>query len=263
MSTIFWLRRAPLLATLGLMVPLPSPVAAQASEPAPVAQEVVTAEPRDNGYLALGGELLRFNERVAALERLITQLVARQDEDHRSLTLLTDELARFRSDAEARLGGVGTAPPAGPMQAAPAPIMPVEPSLPQTPEIDRFEQALAFAQAQDWPSAEFVLETFIANNPGDERLAKARYHLGTAYLEQGQAGQAAAIFLDLFETGAAADFGAENLFALAGALGELGDIDATQLCSVYAEIDRSHGVQLDTVQREKLLDLRLASDCEQ
>ena len=260
MSTKSRLKSAPLLVMLALTVPLPSPVAAQAAEPAP-APDAQAVALRDNGYLALGGELLRFNERVAALERLIAQLIARQDEDHRALSLLTEELARFRSDAEVRLDAVATALPAGPMQAAPGPMMPVEPTPAQAPEIDRFEQALAFAQAQDWPSAELAFETFIANNPGDERLAKARFHLGKAFLGQGQAGQAAAIFLDLFETGAAAAFGAENLFALASALSGLDDIDATQLCSVYAEIDRSHGPQLDPAQRENLLDLRLASDC--
>jgi len=196
MSAIFPLKPAALLAMVVLAGPLPSPVAAQAPEPAPapVMQGAATPQPLDNGYLALGDELLRFNERVAALERLITQLVARQDEDHRNLALLVEEVARFRSDAEARLDAVATALPAGPMQAVPAPIMPAEPMPAQAPEIDRFEQALAFAEAQDWSSAELAFETFIANNPGDERLAKARFHLGTAYLGLGQAGQAASGF---------------------------------------------------------------------
>lgn len=255
--------RAPLLAVLSATAIWPSIVSAQAVEPTPAVRVNATSGTADDGYRALGAELLRFNDRVAALERLVTQLVARQDEDHRGLAALTDELTRFRLDAEAWLKPSAPSPSAGATLAEPGPMAVAELLPVPATRIDRFEQALAFAVQEDWPNAELAFETFITNNPGDERLAKARYQLGTAYLEQGQAGQAAGIFLDLFETGAAGDFGAENLFALARALRELDDVDAGQICSVYVEIDQTYGTQLGSRQREELLDLQLASSCGQ
>lgn len=250
---------------------LPLPATAQDDHsaggiPAPDLQQPLptrgAAKAADAGYLALGAEMLRLNDRIAALERLIAQLVARQDEDHHDVGQITNEYARFRADIEARVSELATQTPVVVAEAAAALPAPASAAAPAPPtSIDRFEQAMAFARKQDWPGAELAFSTFIANNPDDPRIAEARYQLGLAYLGQGQAGQAAGIFLNLFETGVAAGFGADNLFALATALRALDDIDPAQICSVYSEIEVSYGASLSTRQREELLDLRLAADC--
>lgn len=235
---------------------------------APIRQQPLptraTADAAEARYLALGSELLRLNDRIAALERLIAQMVSRQEEDHRDVTLLTDELARFRADFDRRMVDVETRPPLAVAEtSATLPTTVTGPPPVPVALVDRFEQAMAFASEKDWSSAELALSTFIANHPDDPRIAKARYQLGLAYLGQGQAGQAAAIFLNLFETGAASGFGADNLFALASALRALGDIDPVQICTVYSEIEAAHGTSLSPERREELLDLRLAEKCDQ
>jgi TolA-binding protein len=227
--------------------------------PAPAA---AAREADEFGYRAIAKEMLRLDDRLAALERLISQLVSQQDEDHRRVALLFDEFGRFRSDFDARLAVLAAAEPVSVVRPLPT-VKPeaISDQAAQFVPVDRFEQALGFAKQQDWPNAELVLNTFIVNNPDDPRIPFARYHLGLAYLEQGQPGQAAGIFLELFETGAAAPFGADNLFALARALRALKDVDPGQVCSVYSEIDASYGGELSPTRRDELLDLRLEGNC--
>lgn len=222
------------------------------------AQAVASADLR---YTALGDEMLRLNDRLASLERIIVQLVSRQDEDQRSLALLTGELARFRADAKA--GEIVASPPIAPVSMAGTTGSPTSAQQAVLLPVDRFEQAGAFLERQEWANAELSLTTFIANNPDDERIKEARYRLGLVYLEQGQAGQAASIYIELFETGPPDGMGAENLFALARALRALDNVDPAQICSVYSEIDVAYGEALSADRREELLDMRLIGACGQ
>ncbi len=172
--------------------------------------------------------------------------------------MLKDEFARFRAEAQAaaesRIAAVAAEEAA---QSAP-------PKAQVSPDpVDRFDQGKVFIERQEWANAELALTFFIANNPDDPRIKEARYWLGLAYLEQGQAGQAASIFIALFETGPPRGLGAENLFAMARALRELGNVDLAQVCSVYNEIEIGYGTELPEASREELLDLRLASECGQ
>lgn len=217
--------------------------------------------PADLRYTALGDEMLRLNDRLASLERIIVQLVSQQDENQRSLALLEGELARLRDDAKAAEIVVAPQISQATVTGAGQPLTSPTQALPLL--VDRFEQAGAFLERKEWANAELALTTFIANSPDDERIKEARYRLGLVYLEQGQAGQAASIFIELFETGPPDGLGAENLFALARALRALGNVDLAQVCSVYSEIDVAYGAELSGDQREELLDMRLAGACGQ
>lgn len=225
----------------------------------------------------MGDELLRLSDRIAALERLVSQLVARQDEGQRSAAQLVSEFARFKTDAESRVDAIemqaasasalGSARASASTSTALLAVPPADealgaPAVAAVPApVDRFSQGLAFAVGQDWSQAELAFDTFIANNPEDERVPAARYQLGLVYLSQDQPAQAARMFLDLFETGAAAAFGADNLFALARALQALDPENTEQICTVYSEIETSYGEALTSGQREILLDRRLAGAC--
>jgi TolA-binding protein len=215
-------------------------------------------EPGEDRYQALGAEILRLNDRLAALERMTVQVVSRQEDESRSLAQLRDEIGRFRTDVERQLAGMAASYAPNPNQASrsevPRPIT-------STSAIDRFEQGKAFALSGEWSNAELAFTAFISNNPTDPRIAEARYRLGLAYLEQGQPAQGARIFIELFDSGASAGFEPDNLFALARALEKMKHVDPVQVCSVYAEIEVAHGPKLSTAQREELLDLRLNRNC--
>lgn len=239
----------------------------QAERPASTgeaAYDSTLISPDQNSHPWLGDELLRLSDRIGALERLVAQLVARQDENQRSAAVSAAEFSRFRADAEARIEAIE--------QQASSPVPTsrlVEPELGpavQEQEVapvlpDRFEQGMDFVRKQQWSEAELALDTFISNNPDDGRIAEARYQLGLAYLGQQQAAQAARIFLDLFETGDAEAFGADNLFALAVALEQIDPGNTEQVCTVFSEIEASYGASLTPMQREKLLDQRLVVGC--
>jgi TolA-binding protein len=230
--------------------------------PQPVSGSERTAASADPGYLALGAEVLRLNERIAAMERIVSQMVSQQDENNRKAAQLVVEANRLRADLEARLTAL-EARPVPTLRDRPAPSQQQPEPLAQQAigSTDRFAQAIAFAEQRDWSKAELALTTFIANNPGDPRIPQARYNLGLAYLGQEQPSQAARVFLDMFESGESKEFGALNLFALARALREIGNVDATEVCSVYAEIEVTYGEQLSAKQREDLLDQRLSINC--
>lgn len=212
----------------------------------------------EDRYLALGAEIQRLNDRLAALERMTVQVVSRQEDESRSLAQLRDEVGRFRADVERQLADIATssAPTVSRGSISPG----ARPTTSAT-GIDRFEQGKAFAAAGEWSSAELALTAFISNSPADSRIAEARYRLGLVYLEQGQPAQGARIFIELFDTGASVGFEPDNLFALARALEKMKDVDPVQVCSVYAEIEVAHGRKLSAAQREELLDLRLARNC--
>lgn len=225
-------------------------------------ESVAKGSSTDDRYLALGNEILRLNDRIAALERVISQLLSRQELDQRSIAQLNDELGRLQADVELRLAELTARSNVVAGQESTERVPPDQ-SLPisETAAVDRFEQAMTFARKYDWPSVELTMGTFIANNPDDPRIPAARYQLGLAYLEQGQAARAAELFLNLFETGAAADFGADNLFALARAMRAIESLDPSQICSVYSEIQFAYGDDLSYERREELLDLRLEGKC--
>jgi TolA-binding protein len=214
----------------------------------------------EDRYLALGAEIQRLNDRLAALERMTVQVVSRQEDESRSLAQLRDEVGRFRADVERQLADIATSSAPTVSRGSISPVAAARTTTSAT-GIDRFEQGKAFAAAGEWSSAELALTAFISNSPTDSRIAEARYRLGLVYLEQGQPAQGARIFIELFDTGASVGFEPDNLFALARALEKMKDVDPVQVCSVYAEIEVAHGRKLSAEQREELLDLRLARNC--
>lgn len=214
-------------------------------------------------YAQLGEEYLRLSDRLAALERMVAQLVDHQDLDQLANRQIASEFARFKADTEARLNLMEMQRTATIEEGATSPFATDLANLaePIAPEVDRFAQGLTFAAQGDWPQAELAFDTFIRNNPNDQRIAEARYRLGLSYLGQQQPAQAARIFLDLFQTGAAIGFGPENLFSLADALRQLDPGNSAQVCAVYSEIEITYSETLSANQREELLNRNLAGNC--
>lgn len=214
----------------------------------------------------LGNELISLNDRLAALERLVSQLVAQNDELRHESDELVAQFERFKMDSEARMADVEAQISAVPISSDSAnPINPIVPQIemtqPDQQELDPYEEAKRYADEQNWLNAEIALDAFISNNPTDPRVPRARYELGMAYMQQGQPAQAARMFLDLFQSGDASEFGADNLFSLARALEQLEEVDERQMCSVFYEIENSYSDQITSEGRQNLLEKKLQYSC--
>lgn len=214
----------------------------------------------------LGDELIRLNDRLSALERLVSQLVAQNDQFQYETNELLAQLERFKVDAEARMADVeahmANSPSTSGSGSAINPTAPqMETSQRARQELDPYAEAMKYVDEQNWLNAEIALDAFLASAPSDPKVPRARYELGRAYLGQGQPAQAARVFLDLFESGDASAFGAENLFALARALEQLDEVNGAQICSVFNEIESSYSEQLNPENRQTILEKKLQYSC--
>ena len=236
---------------------------------------IVPATPPDTGRdRSMATEaLVQLDRRLAALERAVSALVAAQEQDHRALSVTVAQIGTVKGDIEERLDTVerrvAALPPNAQKVSAPVPSdvsgaegIATGGPLAATPSADaRFDQAMHYANSQDWPRAELAFDSFVAAWPADPRVAEARFQLARALQGQGKHAQAAKIFLELYEQVPGAPFIVDDLFALAQALADFGPDKVTQACDVYAEIEASHGTALTLEQRSHLLDRRLALKC--
>ncbi|WP_176217860.1 tetratricopeptide repeat protein [Novosphingobium sp. B1] len=205
--------------------------------------------------------LLQLDRRLAALERALSGLVSTQEQDHRALAASLAQMQALKGDIESRLDAVEQQAAAVPATSSSPPATSVSPAGPPPTVDERFRQAMAYAEAQDWQKSELAFDSFAASWPSDPRVPEARYQLGRAFQGQGKHAQAAQIFLELYEKVPQAPFALANLFALAEALTDMGPDNSVQACDVYAEIEAVHGSTLTIEQRSRLLDRRLALKC--
>jgi len=211
--------------------------------------------------VASGEAVLQLEKRLTAVERAIATLVSREEADRRKNEMVAERVERLQGDVEARLGEVEALLVKA---RADRPVVVEPPSPPvakQDSADDRYREAEAFVKGKQWAKAEWVLEAFGDDYPEDPRAQQIRFWLGRSMQEQGRTAQAAQIFLQLYEQYPAADFALDNLFALAGALADLGPETAVQACDVYAEIDAGYKDRLSEDQRSALLDRRIALNC--
>ncbi len=210
------------------------------------------------------GALLTLEMRFAALEKALARLTGAEELDRRTIGAAVDQIQRIKGDVETRLDLMEkseSSVTAAPTRTEPQPLAKLPPAAP-TSANDRYIEARSFADGQDWVKAEFAFDTFVSLFPDDARIPEARFWLGRSYEGQGKAGQAARIFLELYEKFPKADFALDNLFALARSLTDLGPESVVQACSVYSEIHSVFSDRLTNDQRQMLLDKRLNLRCE-
>jgi TolA-binding protein len=205
--------------------------------------------------------LLQLDRRLAALERALSGLVSMQEQDHRALAASLSQMQALKGDIESRLDAMERQAAAIPVVSTVPPSAPVSPVAAPPTADERFQQAMAYAEAQDWQKSELAFDSFAASWPSDPRVPEARFQLGRAFQGQGKHAQAAQIFLDLYQKVPHASFAMTNLFALAEALTGMGPDNSVQACDVYAEIEAVYGSILTIEQRSRLLDRRLALKC--
>jgi tol-pal system protein YbgF len=190
---------------------------------------------------------------------------------------LEEALAKFRADAEYRLGAIEagtrapaaaeTIDPAAPAAKAAKPATKVE--TPKTdakadPKLDPVEaawrQAYAPVAAKDYARAEPALLDFLSTYPKVPRAASAQYWLGRSYMAQGQSAQAAKAFLDGYQKYPKSDRGADSLIGLGGALTALKKPE--QACKSYNELQAVYGARLTASQKEAVAKARTTAKCD-
>ena len=220
--------------------------------------------------------------RVDGLEREVRTLTGTVETLQFKQRQLEEALAKFRGDAEYRIGALETgarpaadagavvAPAAKPGAKAPVKADTAKVDAAKTdaakpdPKLDPVEaawrQAYAPVAAKDYAKAEPALLDFLSTFPKAPRAASAQYWLGRSYMAQGQSAQAAKAFLDGYQKYPKSDRGADSLIGLGGALTALKKPE--QACKSYNELQAVYGAKLTASQKDAVAKARTTAKCD-
>ena len=220
--------------------------------------------------------------RVDGLEREVRSLTGNVETLQFKQRQLEEALAKFRADAEYRLGAIEggnhPAPDAGAAAAVAEPTVATRPGKPVStksdiikpdtaktdPKLDPAEAtwrvAYAPVAAKDWDKAEPALLDYLAANPKAARAPSAQYWLGRSYMAQDKPAQAAKAYLDGYQKYPKSDRGADSLIGLGGALTALKKPD--QACKAYNELQAVYGTKLSTSQKDAVTKARATAKCD-
>ncbi len=225
--------------------------------------------------------------RVDGLEREVRALTGTVETLQFKQRQFEEALAKFRGDAEYRIGALetgarpaadagavatSTAKPgaktpakgdAAKADSAKADAAKIDAAKPD-PKLDPVEaawrQAYAPVAAKDYAKAEPALLDFLSTYPKAPRAASAQYWLGRSYMAQGQSAQAAKAFLDGYQKYPKSDRGADSLIGLGGALTALKKPE--QACKAYNELQAVYGAKLTASQKDAVAKARTTAKCD-
>lgn len=206
-----------------------------------------------------------LTQRVDAMETQLRTLTGQMEAQQFKLQQLETAAAKLRGDLEFRLAtlekamappapepAAEAAPPAAQPATLPAATVPAKPApagakpaitpaaaAPASAET-AYAAALAPVKAKNWPAAETAMRQFAIDWPKSPRLPLAQYWEGRSHAEQGEQGEAARLFLKVYQSAPRNEKAPDALLGLAGALTGLNKPqDACrvldELASVYAE----------------------------
>jgi TolA-binding protein len=210
--------------------------------------------------------VVALSGRIDALERQLAEATRLAEENGNRVATLETELARMRTDLDARLRRLessapaeATAAPAEPASTEPAPEAaaaevpaparpPVQPSRPA-----RTGDAVADGEAaydtgyQLWlqkryPQAIAALRAMASDFPGHRRVSWANNLAGRALLDSGQPRAAAEALLANYRGNPKGERAADSLFYLGQALVALKQ--PAQACKAYAELEEVYGASI-------------------
>jgi TolA-binding protein len=210
--------------------------------------------------------VVALSSRIDALERQLAEATRLAEENGNRVATLETELARMRTDLDARLRRLessapaeATAAPAEPASTEPAPEAaaaevpaparpPVQPSRPA-----RTGDAVADGEAaydtgyQLWlqkryPQAIAALRAMASDFPGHRRVSWANNLAGRALLDSGQPRAAAEALLANYRGNPKGERAADSLFYLGQALVALKQ--PAQACKAYAELEEVYGASI-------------------
>lgn len=213
-----------------------------------------------------------LTRRLEAMERIMSTVISREEENTRRLESLTAENQRLAGDLQMRVAQLeedqrgarfqAAAPP--PSAAALPPVTaPVAASM--TPGMSQadslFSTGKAAAERGEWDRAAFDLEAFVELETAGDRWLEAQYLLGQGLMAEGKGPEAASRFLTVYQAGDAFALAWANLFALAQVLQGMDTVDSEQKCALNAELMGKHIAKLSTAQLDTVRATMLAMQC--
>lgn len=203
---------------------------------------------------------LRLEQRLDSIERQLQQLINQGEVGGHRVSQLEGELARLRTDLEARITSVENRPAAQPAEAAPENLVPLNPPVRKAespPPKQPPAKPTATAQAATDPGEEAysegfrlwrdgkhneaitALRAFTSAFPQHKRVSYANNLVGRALLDSGQERPAADVLLANYRANPKGDRAADSLYYLGQALTRLGQ--PGQACKAYEELEEVYG----------------------
>jgi TolA-binding protein len=226
--------------------------------------------------------VVALSNRIDALERQLAEATRLAEENGNRVATLETELARMRTDVDARLRKLETAPepasggaavtdtPAEVDSASPAPSRPAATSSVSTTRPVRTGDVEADGEAaydtgyQLWlqkryPQAIAALRAMASSFPSHRRVSWANNLTGRALLDSGQPRAAAEALLANYRGNPKGERAADSLFYLGQALVALKQ--PAQACKAYAELEDVYGSSIRAELQRLLPPAKAAARC--
>lgn len=216
--------------------------------------------------------LVDLTERVGQLEAQLRTQTGQMETMQFQLRQQAELITKLRADFEFRLNALeaAAAPPATALMPGTAAATPPKPGAKPDPKAKpdaarpatadaAWKQAYAPALAKDWPATEAAMTDFIATWPKSTRLPQAQYWLGKSHAARDQHAQAAAAFLQLYQTAPKSDRAPDALLGLATAVNGLKK--PKDACRVLGELDSVYGAKLTPAQKAEAKTLGTRAKC--
>nr|WP_314442575.1 hypothetical protein [uncultured Sphingomonas sp.] len=227
--------------------------------------------------------VVALSSRIDALERQLAEMTRLAEENGNRVATLETEIARMRTDVDARLRRLETAAPADTVAAAgettaiPAePVAVAEVPTPARPAVQpprtpaRTGDVVADGEAaydngyQLWlqkryPQAVAALRAMASSFPGHRRVSWANNLAGRALLDSGQPRAAAEALLANYRGNPRGERAADSLFYLGQALVALKQ--PAQACKAYAELEEVYGASIRAELRTLLPPAKARAGC--
>lgn len=200
--------------------------------------------------------------RIDALERQLAEMTRLAEENGNRVATLETELARLRTDTDARLRKLESGAPAdtaatttepapaeaAPAEAAPPPSRPSASATPPRPAVTgdavadgeaAYDSGYQLWLQKRYPQAIAALRAMASSFPGHRRVSWANNLAGRALLDSGQPRAAAEALLANYRGNPRGERAADSLFYLGEALVALKQ--PAQACKAYAELEEVYG----------------------
>ena len=220
-----------------------------------------------------------LDQRLAALERQLADILRHAEENGHKTRQLEAELVAFKAGQDERLRRIEAAAASAPavVQAAadPLPAKKIEAVATNPPKPAAAVQAadsaetdpaeLAYDEGYElWRAGKFdqaitSLRAMASSFPGHRRVSWAHNLTGRALLDKGEARAAAEALLANYRRDPKGERAADSLFYLGQSLAKLGQ--PTQACKAYAELEDVYGATMRGELKKQLPDAKAQASC--